>query len=180
MHWETQFASQLLNSFDSNVIVPLIIYFSALKPAGIGRQPKKQVCNLHSSRSDWAQSRNWLISLFLQKTKTRDKIEHVASLSCAPGFTMLFAEHWCVNWCVVAADLHQTVSMHVGLGRVAVVVGGAVTSCAGISAAFDCTCSSKQIYPVSIQSDFLAGEVSNYQGLSPDSLGRVANVDWQR
>ena len=42
-----------------------------------------------------------------------------------------------------------------------VVVGGAVTSCAGISAAFVCTCSSKQIYPVSIQSDFLAGEVSN-------------------
>ena len=49
-------------------------------------------------------------------------------------------------------------------------VGGAVTSCAGISAAFVCTCSSKQIYPVSIPSDFLAGEVSNHLGLSPDSL----------
>ena len=51
-----------------------------------------------------------------------------------------------------------------------IVVGGAVTSCAGISAAFVCTSSSKQIYPVSIQSDFLAGEVSNHLGLSPDSL----------
>ena len=40
------------------------------------------------------------------------------------------------------------------------VVGGAITSCAGISAAFVCTSSSKQIYPVSVQSDFLAGEVS--------------------
>ena len=48
------------------------------------------------------------------------------------------------------------------------VVGGAVTSGAGISAAFVCNSSSKQqIYPVSIQSDFLAGEVSNHLGLSP-------------
>ena len=47
-----------------------------------------------------------------------------------------------------------------------VVVGGAVTSCAGISAAFVCTVSFKQIYPMSFQSDFPAGEVSN-PGLSP-------------
>ena len=51
-----------------------------------------------------------------------------------------------------------------------VVVGGTVTSCAGISAEFVCTSSSKQICPVSILSDFLAGEVSNHLGLSPDSL----------
>ena len=35
---------------------------------------------------------------------------------------------------------------------------------------FVCTSSSKQIYPVSIQSDVLAGEVSNRLGLSPGSL----------
>ena len=42
-----------------------------------------------------------------------------------------------------------------------------VASYAGISAAFVCTSSSKQIYPVSVQSDFLAGEVSNHLSLSP-------------
>ena len=56
------------------------------------------------------------------------------------------------------------------------VVGGAVTSCARISAAFVCTSSSKQIYHVSIQSDFLAGEVSNHLGLSPDSLSMFFDV----
>ena len=51
-----------------------------------------------------------------------------------------------------------------------VIVGRAVTSCAVISTAFVYTFSSKQIYPVSVQTDFLAGEVSNHLDLSPDSL----------
>ena len=59
-----------------------------------------------------------------------------------------------------------------------IVVGGAVTSGAGISAAFVCTCSSKQIYQtgLSIPSDFLAGEVSNRLGFSPDSFSMFFDV----
>ena len=59
--------------------------------------------------------------------------------------------------------------MAVEIADIVVVIGGAITSCAGIRAAFVCTSSSKQVYPVSIPSDF-AGEVSNHLGLSPDSF----------
>ena len=55
-----------------------------------------------------------------------------------------------------------------------VVVGGAVTSCAGIIAAFVCTCSSKQIYPVSI-SDLHMNDLdpSCYWQLGPSTQGNV-------
>ena len=47
-----------------------------------------------------------------------------------------------------------------------IVIGGTVTSCARIRI--------KQIYPVSVESDFLADEVSNHLGLYPDFSEKVS------